>query len=80
MHQSVVEYEVTPAAMTAVSSGVSGRVAPPVFPSAREGTGAPGIRISSAGRSAATGGAGAYITAACIAAGLIAAWFGLVVV
>jgi hypothetical protein len=80
MHQSVVEYDVAPAAMTAVPSALPGRAAPLVLQSAAGRTADSGGPIPSAGPTAVTGGARAYITAACIAASLIAAWFGLIVI
>jgi hypothetical protein len=84
MHQSVVEYDVAPAAITAVPFAITwhavpGRrardLSPGGHPSARSER--PGPAPAAIGGPA---GLSSYLAAAAIAAGLIAAWAGLCVI
>lgn len=84
MHQSVVEYEVASAAMTVVPSAVAGQGAPRRWfqgllrdePTALESV-HPEPEFAPRGRTASPW---SYVTAAGIAAGLVAAWLGLSVI
>jgi hypothetical protein len=81
MHQSVVEYEVASAAMSVVPSASAERSQPrrrfKDLPQDERTVPAPEIRAP--GFSPRDGAASlwSYVTAACIAAGLVAAWLGL---
>jgi hypothetical protein len=83
MHQSVVEYEILPAALTAMPSAIAGPDAPrrgfrnlraALLPAGFEGA-AP--EFASGG---GTTRFSSYVIAAGIAAGLIAAWAGLCII
>ena len=76
MHQSVVEYDLAPATMTAVSAGVCG-LDSTGHPAGRAGTSQPAAKLSPLRLPEWLA---SYVTAAGIAAGLVATWAALCVI
>jgi hypothetical protein len=84
MHHLVAQFDVGPAAMTAAPSAIAGRGAP----RGRSSDLPQVAHMSAVSERAALGfaprggaaGFASYVTAACIAAGLVVAWLGLCVI